>query len=77
MEDYKQKAKDLLLQFYSTQVEENWQKVYQTTESIHSMLAGVIPEVTFDHHDVYEIMTELEFKIENVENIMMWAMYQK
>lgn len=65
MEDYKEKIKELLLWYYTTIGGEEDKKHYSTTD-ILQMCRGVIPSQPITEHDVYEVLQECGFCIEQV-----------
>ena len=77
MHDYKEKAKEIILKYFSPLPDEDWKKIYHTTASRELMLSGIMPEAFLDQHDIFDILTELGFKVEKVEDLMSWAMFEK
>lgn len=77
MEDYKEDAKTELLRYFAPDVDNNWPKVYHTTESIKDFLQGIFPAISVDDHFVYEVLKELNFKTEKVEDILKWVLFEK
>lgn len=64
MEDYKQEIRNLILAYYWAKGIGN--KVYKTTQELLQMCQGVIPHQPITQHDVYEVMKEMGFSIEQV-----------
>lgn len=61
MEDYKEIMEDLLLRYYSP-VE--GKKIYKSTKDLHVMFLGVIPYTPITEHDVFEVMRDANFQME-------------
>lgn len=62
MEDYKEIMKTLLWRYYSPIAAGN--KVLKSTPDLLVMFRGIIPMQPITEHDVYEVMKELGFEIE-------------
>lgn len=77
MEDYKEKIKEIISKYYSHTVAENWEKEYFSTQAILEMVRGIIPTDPIGEHDVYEVMQELGYQIEKVDNVILWVLYRK
>lgn len=63
MENYKQEIKNLLSLYYATRGEDK-AKITKTTQQILRICQGVIPTQPVTEHDIYEVMKEMDFKIE-------------
>ena len=63
MEDYKEIIKELFLRYYN-QVGSKEEKRLLTTQSILTMMQGIIPSEPIGEHDIYEVMKELNFQQE-------------
>ena len=63
MEDYKEIIKELFLRYYN-QVGSKEEKRLLTTQSILTMMQGIIPSEPIGEHDIYEVMKELNFRQE-------------
>ena len=63
MEDYKEIIKELFLRYYN-QVGSKEEKRLLTTQSILTMMQGIIPNEPIGEHDIYEVMKELNFRQE-------------
>lgn len=73
MEDYKQEIKDLILRYYEPSGSSD--ALYKSTLQILQMCQGVIPNQPITQHDVYEIMKELGFTIQQIaitEKVMIY-----
>lgn len=62
MEDYKAIMLDLINRFYTTNV--NPRLIQLTTVEVYNLISGIIPMYPITNHDVYDIMKEAGFQID-------------
>lgn len=73
MEDYKQEIRNLILAYY--EVSGECKVHHKSTSEILAMCQGVIPNQPITQHDIYEVMKEMGFGIEQVsitEKVMIY-----
>lgn len=61
MNDYKEIARTLLLEWFSPEPQAEGLVIYTTTELL-VMVRGLLPQHPLDEHDIYEIMHESGFR---------------
>ena len=82
MEDYTEEIRELIVRYYSPiATTDSWESTYKSTLELLAMVVGVIPTTPVSEHDIYELMKEIGFAIELVEQeqgeAFLWKLYKK
>nr|DAO47578.1 MAG TPA: hypothetical protein [Caudoviricetes sp.] len=82
MEDYTEEIRELIGRYYSPiATTDSWACTYKSTLELLTMVVGVIPTTPVSEHDIYELMKEIGFAIELVEQeqgeAFLWKLYKK
>jgi hypothetical protein len=81
MEDYTEEIRELIVRYYSPiATTDSWVCTYKSTLELLAMVVGVIPTTPVSEHDIYEVMREMGFAIELVEqanqDAFLWKLYK-